>query len=269
MKKFNVLGIVCTHNAQHYIKTFLEYYFNHGIDIYLIDNESTDYTLSIAKNYLNKNNLFIDTYKFTENFELYNILEFKEIIAKKSDYSWFIHLDIDEILEAEKFQNLNQVICKVDRLGYNCINFNEFVFIPESKNLSYINQNYYNKMRLYYFFEPAQNRLNRAWKKIDLFDLKSSGGHNVKFNNKKIYPQNFHLRHYICLSYEHLLTKYKYRKFNQDEINKGWHLKRLNIKKNNIYNFKINSNFFFTNENKSLITNSPIKNHFWDLSNFS
>ena len=56
-------------------------------------------------------------------------------------------------------------------------------------------------------------------------DLVSSGGHAIEFEGRRVYPQNFILRHYICLSKNHIIDKYySSRVFSKKEIEeRGWH----------------------------------------------
>src|SRR5262249_46488822 len=59
-------------------------------------------------------------------------------------------------------------------------------------------------------------------------DLVSSGGHQVQFDGRRIYPENFLLRHYIALSAAHACRKYgAERVYSKKEIiDLGWHGER-------------------------------------------
>ena len=74
---------------------------------------------------------------------------------------------------------LCDAIHEADEAGYNVLNFDEFVFLPEPHS-DYSNTDYYTELLRYYFFEPKKNRLNRAWKRTSQLYYKASGGHRLQ-----------------------------------------------------------------------------------------
>ncbi|CAA9890969.1 Glycosyl transferase family 2 (fragment) [Candidatus Methylobacter favarea] len=65
-----IIVILAAYNEQRFIRACLDHYLNQGVEVYLIDNESTDATVEIAREYLNKNLLGIETISRNRMFEL-------------------------------------------------------------------------------------------------------------------------------------------------------------------------------------------------------
>jgi len=224
-----VVAILAVRNEGLYLRRCLEHLYQQGIETCVIDNDSTDDTLSIAQSFIGRGVFRIEKMPYEGFFDWTSLLNFKENLAQEIEANWFINHDADEIREAPKpFLTLKDAIKAADRAGYNAINFDEFVFVPSSNFDKYEGTDYVEKMRHYYFFEPTPLRRINAWKKSDcLIDLTSTGGHSVEFDGRNLFPQTFTLRHYIGLSADHLTAKYAERIYSETEIReKGWHKNR-------------------------------------------
>jgi len=127
---------------------------------------------------------------------------------------------------------LAEGIKDVDKLGYNAINFDEFVFLPTSETDFFEQTDFVKEMKHYYFFNPTQLSRVNAWKNLKIrVDLKSKGGHQVIFDGRRIFPESFVLRHYIGLSKQAIQKKYGERIFSDYEVKQlGWHRKRAMFK---------------------------------------
>jgi len=222
---FNVVALLTIRNEALYLEKCLEHLYQQGINTCVIDNNSTDNCLDIAKSFINRGVVQIETLPFEGYFDLIKQLEIKEKLASEINANWFIHHDADEIREAPaKLGNLYQAIFAVDKQGYNAINFDEFVFIPTDDNERNEGKDFVKTMKHYYFFEPHPLRQIKAWKKTSSpINLVDSGGHQVAFANRKIFPENFILRHYIGLSLSYLNSKYSTRVHSEEEVERGWH----------------------------------------------
>lgn len=231
-----VVALLAVRNEEHYMERCLRHLYEQGIETCLIDNGSTDRTLEIARDYTNKGVFRIEKLPFNGVYEWERILMYKCQLAQEIDADWFIHHDADEIREAPKpFYNLIEGIEDADRKGFNAINSDEFVFIPTSDKDSFEGRDYVKEMRYYYYFKPAELFRVNIWKKTGtLVDLYSSGGHTVLFENRRIYPENFILRHYILLSKRHAIEKYGRRNYSPEELSRGWHGKRASFNPENI-----------------------------------
>src|SRR3989442_8710242 len=126
-----MIALIVAYNEEPYMAAQLKHLEAHGLHVYLIDNESTDRTVEIAKRYLARNLIGIETMPRRGVHILGEKLTRKEQLALELDTDWFIHLDPDEFrLAARSDKTLRQGIIEVDAAGYNAVSFDEFVFIP-------------------------------------------------------------------------------------------------------------------------------------------
>ena len=106
---FNVVALLTIRNEALYLEKCLEHLYQQGINTCVIDNNSTDNSLDIAKSFINRGVVQIETLPFEGYFDLIKQLEIKEKLASEINANWFIHHDADEIREAPKtFANLYQ-----------------------------------------------------------------------------------------------------------------------------------------------------------------
>lgn len=215
-------------NEECYLARCLSYLHEAGIETCLIDNQSTDRTLKIARDFLQRGVFRIERVPFTGIFEWLRILEYKCQLAQEIDADWFIHHDADEIREAPKpFANLRAGIKDADEKGYNAINSHELVFTPTSVEQAFEGKDYVEEMKYYYYFKPRELHRVNIWKKTNAtVDLAASGGHSVCFENRRIYPTDFILRHYILLSKKHAMEKYGKRNYDPKELARGMNVRR-------------------------------------------
>jgi glycosyltransferase involved in cell wall biosynthesis len=221
-----IVAIIAAYNEELFIGPCLEHLFRHGIDAYLIDNCSQDSTVAIAQRYLDRGLVGIESFPRDKGvYHWESILARKEEVAEALDADWCIHADVDEFrLPTRPGLTLAAALQDVDRGGYNAVNFFEFCFIPTRQSPDHEHVDFQRTMRRYYPFEPRSNNQVRAWKKQDSrVDLASSAGHRVQFPRMRLYPEAFPMRHYLCLSINHLKRKYGDRIFDKIELRRGWH----------------------------------------------
>jgi glycosyltransferase involved in cell wall biosynthesis len=205
-----------------------------GIEVILIDHESKDRTVEIARRYLGHGLLSIERLAWRGYFSLQEQLRRKKQIISQLSHDWVLHVDADEWLcPAEPGTLLADAIERVDQAGFNCINFDEFVFVPWASE-DFVGTDYVREMATYYFFAPQQPRLMRAWRRDLGGDNTAHGGHFLEANQIKLYPKNFILRHYIVLSQAHAARKYVSRRYDVAELAMGWHFNRIAIKDNDL-----------------------------------
>lgn len=227
-----IIAILATYNEERFIAACLEHLFEQGVDVYLIDNSSTDQTVSIAERYLRRGLVGIETFpRTTATYEWRSILERKETLAMTLDADWFMHVDADEIrLPPRSDRTLAQMFAEVEAQDYNAVNFMEFTFLPVREDPDHDHPEFLKTMRYYYPFAPVlPHRLN-AWKRqVDRVELAWFAGHVVRFPNLRMYPQPFKMRHYLFLSVPHFVAKYVERTYAQEELQRGWHRWRSRV----------------------------------------
>ncbi len=226
-----IVALLAVRNSEPYMHRCLSHLIAQGVEIFVIDNQSTDRTAKISREYFGRGVIDVVEYAYPGYYDWAGLLKKKEDVAKALGADWYIHHDSDEIRQPPpQWATLREGIESVDAAGYNAVNFDEFIFIPKERGEDYSQDDYVDNMRHYFYFRPRGNFRVNAWKNDrQIIDLVSSGGHEVKFSDRRVYPENFLLRHYICLSYAH--AEYKYFKdhiYSKDEVEKrGWHVNRV------------------------------------------
>mgnify|MGYP000844814969 CR=1 FL=1 len=226
-----IVALLAVRNEQDCLARCLRHLVDQGLQVAVIDNESTDRTPEIIRSLDPDNLVRHEVHPFPGHYDWEAILRRKQELAAELDADWFVHVDADEIPESP-FPGLTlaEALQHVEREGANAVNFNEFVFVPTSDEEAWEGRDYVAGMAWYYFFEPRPLRLVRAWKKgADPVDIAGSGGHDAQFPGRVIAPTPFVLRHYLTLSRRHLIEKYGSRVFSSHELEKGWHHNRVGI----------------------------------------
>ncbi|HYW75881.1 MAG TPA: glycosyltransferase family 2 protein [Gammaproteobacteria bacterium] len=240
-----IVVILACYNEERFLRQCLEHYREHGVEVYLLDNGSTDATRAIAEEFTENPVIGIEALPRGGSFDLSAQLRRKEQIAETLKADWVMHADPDEVrLPPAGFSTLASAVQHVDSLGYNAINFQEYTFIPVREAPDHEHPRFRETMRWYYPFSPRHpHRLNlwkqqrnplvravsvlrrtyraRAWPPLPAYDLSSSGGHVVRFAGIKPYPYDFIMKHYLVLSLDHAKAKYVDKTFSPAERN--WH----------------------------------------------
>jgi glycosyltransferase involved in cell wall biosynthesis len=231
-----VVAILASYNEERFIGTCLEHLFAQGVEAYLLDNCSTDRTVEIAERYLERGLIGIESFPRDEGVYRWGaILERKAELAETLEADWFMHADPDEFrLPPRTDRTLAQAFAEVDEQGYNAVNFLEFTFVPTREAPDHDHPHFQQTMRWYYPYLrnfPAQIK---AWKRQpERVDL-GRGGHRVRFDDLRLYPQPFKMRHYQFLSVPHLISKYVAMQYDAAALKRGAHGWRTRLGKQRI-----------------------------------
>ena len=227
---FQACAIMSTFNESDILEESIRKLVEQGIDVFLIDNGSSDGTQAIAKKFLDKGVIGIETCIFHENGkEVYDwtcILRLKEEISSDLNYDWFLHVDADEIRYSPwRDKSLLDGIHLVDEAGFNLINFRLFNFrltdaFPTGPSIE-------ESMQYYSHVEQFNRMQVKAWKKNKHIDLVSHGGHLALVPNPKIFPIRFIHKHYPVRSLEQgtrKILKDRLGRYSQSDRAKQWHV---------------------------------------------
>lgn len=231
---FRIVALLSAYNEEDIIGPVLAHLVENGIEVYFLDNHSTDGTVQEAERWLGRGVIRIETFPSETApgsegaFDWGAILRRKEELANELSADWFIHHDADEIRESPwAGVSLRDAIRWVDRLGYNCIDFRVVNFPPIDNGFRRGDD-----PRTYFRYWEQPGEFDevqiKAWKNgfppISLFPF---GGHEVRFRDRRVFPIRFLLRHYPIRSQQHGEKKvFAERKdrFLGTERAKGWHV---------------------------------------------
>ncbi len=225
-----VVAIIATYNEEDIIGACLEHLCGQGVQSYLIDDGSTDGTVREATHFIGRGLLGVEQLPSlgVPTFNLDRILARKEELAGQLDAAWFINHDADEFRESLWAElDLRGAIEQVDALGWNAIDFQIFTMRPVGNRISASARPEAGDS----WFELGAlcDRLQvRCWKRTTQpVDLRTSGGHDVQFSNRRVFPLRFPMRHYPIRSQAHGERKLfleRLPRFDPRERDRGWHV---------------------------------------------
>lgn len=229
-EKFRVVAIMAVYNESDILAPSLTHLRQQGIEVYVIDNWSTDGTFEIAESFLGKGVIGVERWPHdgpSRVFNYYELLKRKETLSAEIVADWFIHHDADEFRESPwQGLPLRDAFFRVDHLGFNAIDFTIINFPP-------VDNHYKAGTSIDYFkyFEfakhPSSFRQIKAWKKTSqAINLHSTGGHEVRFSGLKVFPYKFLMRHYPIRSQQHGVRKIfrdRRPRYDRKLKEKGWH----------------------------------------------
>jgi hypothetical protein len=230
MPGFKVVALVSAFNEEDIVEQVVADLIHQGIVVYFLDDGSTDRTAALVEGHVGRGVMAIERLPAmpTGEFSWRRILARKEQLASELDADWFIHHDADEFREAPwADMSLAQAIERVDREGYSAIDFALLDFRPTHDRFAPGDD----VRSSFPWYGPAAewNRPQvRCWKKcLQGVDLVGSGGHDVAFADRRVYPRRFILRHYPIRGTVHGRRKVfdeRVPRFPSGERRLGWHV---------------------------------------------
>jgi hypothetical protein len=226
-----VTALIAAYNEADIIDQVVGDLIRQDVSVYLIDNGSTDGTADSVGRWLNHGLIGVERFPADgENpvFDWTALLKRKEELARQLDADWFIHSDADEFRESPwPDEPLAQAIAAVDRAGYNAIDFEVLNFWPTHDRF----QPGDDVREAFPFFAHSErewaDQQIKCWKRNTQVDLVSSGGHEAKFDGRRVFPLRFILRHYPIRGQAHgdrkVFVERKPR-FAPEERAKKWHI---------------------------------------------
>jgi glycosyltransferase involved in cell wall biosynthesis len=226
------IALLATYNEERFAGPCIEHALEQGLDVYLIDNDSTDGTVQIAERYLGRGLIGIERLSRNDMYSWRPLLARKEELARSLDADGFLHIDADEIRPSpRRGVTVAEALAEVGRRGFNAVNFQEFTFVPTREAPDHDHPRFYETMRRYYPFQPRHPDQVRAWKRQETpVDLVATGGHRAEFAGLRLYPESFPMRHYLFLSRQHAIRKYCSRRYDPAEVAAGWHRARAELR---------------------------------------
>lgn len=232
-RRLRVIALISSFNEGDVIGQVIGDLIGNGCEVYLLDNHSTDNTVEVASQWLGRGLIEIEAFPPGPPADLEKQYLWREILMRKSQLAvqlgadWIIHADADELRESPwPDMSLADAFGVVDSLGFNAVNFALFNFRPVDDSFRPGDD----LRQCFQFYEPGEwvNALQiKAWKNTGVeVDLASSGGHNVAFAERQVFPIPFILRHYPIRGSEHGRRKVlneRLPRYTRQERAAGWH----------------------------------------------
>lgn len=223
----SVAAIIHTFNEADVLPEVVGHLHHQGVEVHIFDNWSADGTFELAQALgCASVERFLEAP--TQQYPWRAQLEHSARYASTLKTNWIIHHDADEIrLSPWPGVSLPQAIAHVDQCGYNALDFTvlDFRFLesrPDPAPPYQINMPFFEFSR-----RPGAFSQVKAWKNTGKpVDLASSGGHEVIFEGRKIFPLKFLNKHYPLRGRAHGTRKVfneRLPRFSGEETQQGWH----------------------------------------------
>jgi glycosyltransferase involved in cell wall biosynthesis len=206
------LALVAAFNEADIIESFLTHCGEQGIAVYLLDDGSSDGTLERAR--AHGGGALVGWEHFASRaparYELARILARKQELALELGADWTLHLDADELAEpVEAGRTLVDVLDEADALGCNALRFRVLELVPEPGSRFPAGGDPRRlltrwKVPDHASYEVRTTAFRSGGKPVDLV---TSGGHEVEFAGRRVYPPRQLLRHYPLRDAEHAARK--------------------------------------------------------------
>jgi len=237
---FRVLVFICVYNEEDVIIPTLDHLIAQGVEVHIVDNWSKDRTVERVEKFLGRGVRAITRFPEagpTATYDWHDLLRHVEILAHGADADWVVAHDADEVRESPWPElTLREAIYRADQSGFNAIDHTALVFHPTGEPYS----DHLPLPPQFRYFEfgkrPAHFLWIKGWRRqAGPVELAWSGGHEVRFPGRRVYPFRFLLRHYPIRTQEQGERKVfadRLPRFNRFErLVRGWHTQYNDLRK--------------------------------------
>lgn len=221
-----VTAILAAYNEEDIVGAVISHLVAQGVQVHFLDHGSTDATLEEVRRFEGRGVIGIEQLPAGETVRWADVLRRKETLARELPGDWFIHHDADEFRESPwSDTTLLEGIRRVDRLGYNAIDFEVLQFRPTHDRFRKGDD----PLESFPCFEQPEeyDRLQiKCWKRTGDVAIAASGGHDVDFADRRVFPIRFLLRHYPVRTQaqgSRKVLRERLPRFDAEEQARGWH----------------------------------------------
>ena len=197
-----VLAIVNVYNESDVVVETIAHLLRQGADVLAIDNWSSDESYRLLADMAASDpRVRVERFpeKRSDRYEWKRLLENVEACAAESGYDWIIHNDADELRYAPwPGRTMAEGLAFVDALGYNAVDFTvaDFRFLAtDAPGVASVEE----RLRWFEFGRrPGHFVQIKAWRQVpdERYQLASSGGHEIYFPGRRVFPLKFLIKHY-------------------------------------------------------------------------
>ena len=227
---FRVVAIMTVYNEEDVLAPSLAKLIDDGVEVYVIDNWSTDGSFEIARSFEGRGLVGLERFpaEATPTFRLQPLLQRVEQVAADQHADWNIHHDVDERRSGPwPGIGLRESLWRVQSLGFSAIDHTVLNFRPVDDTFEPGSD----FERHFRFFEFGRTRdlvrQVKAWKNDGRVDLASSAGHEARFVGRRVFPYKFLIKHYPIRSQAHgdrKILRDRVARWDPTERARGWHV---------------------------------------------
>ena len=229
---FRVVAIMPVFNEADILDHTLRYLVAEGIEVYVIDNWSTDDSFERARAWVGRGVLEVERFPKLGpqgTYDLRRLLGRVEAVSTEiRPADWFVLHDVDERRRGPwPGVSLREALWRVDQRGFTCIDHLTLNFWPVDNRFD-ARRDVATQLE---YCEPSAHpghfHQRRAWKNLgQRVDLASTAGHDVQFSARRVDPYRFLLQHYPIRSQQHgeqKVLRERLPRFSREEQAFGWH----------------------------------------------
>jgi hypothetical protein len=232
-----IVAILPAYNEADVIESVIRHYLDDGVEVYLIDNCSTDGTAEIASRWLGNGVIRVERFpddiggseRARREYMWGEILRRNEQLATELGADWYIRADADEF-RVGPWPGLShaQAIALVDALGYTAVQSQVLEFRPTDSSFA-DGGDPRDSIRHYEPAEFANTLWVKAWKQPAAgvpVQIARTGGHAAEFPGRRVCPVHFISLHFPIRTPEHARRKIYNERLNRypaEEREMGWH----------------------------------------------
>lgn len=228
---FRVVAFMAAYNEEDIIVRSIKEWTDQGVEVHVLENWSTDATYDLAKRLEGQVPVTIERFPAegpSKHFDWGAMLARIEGLSREIKADWFVRRGADEVLTPPwPGVSYRDALYLVDSAGFNCVDHTVVNFEPVDDGFA-AGADYEAYFRHFAFgTENAHFQQRKTWKNYgQQVSMAESGGHDLPFADRRIYPFKFLLKHYPVRSQKHGEKKiFRERKdrWNPEERAKGWH----------------------------------------------
>jgi SEC-C motif/Glycosyl transferase family 2 len=233
-----IVAILPAFNEEDVIGSVIRDYVEDGVEVYLIDNCSTDGTAEVAREWLGQGLIHIERFpddvggpaRARKEYMWGEILRRNELLAAQLGADWYIRADADEFREGPwPGMSHAESIHLVDALGYTAVQSQVLEFRPTDDSFS-AGADPRDHLHHYERCDLSNSLWVKAWRQPPAgvhVDIAKTGGHEAGFPGRRVFPIHFISRHYPIRTSEHARRKIfteRLNRYPKEERERGWHI---------------------------------------------
>jgi hypothetical protein len=231
--KFRALAVVAMYNEVDVAGSCVQALLDDGLAVHVIDNWSTDGTYERVEGMIGSGTVTAERWPPgtpTGTYDRPALLDRIWEVANTGDADWCVYLDADERRRSPwPGGTLLDALHHVDRSGFTAVDHSVVEFHPVDNGFDPRGgADVEAELRWFEFpRRPGMFRQVKAWSRSRGRKVRHrSGGHDVSFRGRRVYPYKFLLKHYPIRSQAHgeqkVFTERKAR-WSAEGLARGWH----------------------------------------------